>query len=291
MNDIFSLNLQGKIILFADDAAISYSSDNLSKLNEMINQDMIALFNWFVANKLTLNLKKSKCMIFHPLQKTKKFKLSVSLNGDALEQVTSFEYLGLSLQDDLRWDSHIDRICSKISSVAGVFNRIGNNVDKTTLIFIYYAHVNSHLSYMSPIWGNSATQLLTNALHVIQNQAIRAIFRNDYYAIGLSTDEIRKKYNILTVAQSVKFNTAMLAFKIKKGIIKSNIELNIVGNVRPYATRNVRDMYQQSYRTNAGKSITSRLVAIEFNKLPNNIKIIQSLHTFKKLVKTFIINS
>lgn len=231
MNDIFKLRLNGKIVMFADDAAISYCSNNNSSLNEMINQDMITLHNWFIANKLTLNLKKSKCMIFHPLQRTKKFTLNINLNGCPIEQVSTFEYLGLILQEDLHWDEHIKHIASKISSIAGVFGRIGNNVDKKTLISIYYAYVNSHLTYMSPIWGNSTTQILINTLQVIQNQALRAIFRTDYYANGISTDKIRQKYKILSVHQNIKYNTTMLAFKIKKGMIKSDVQLNLVNTV------------------------------------------------------------
>lgn len=98
INDISNLKLHGKIVLFADEAAIIYCSNSIDSLNKMMCEDMETLFNWFVANKLILNLKKSKCMIFHPIQRNKKFKLNININGLSIEQVATFEYLGLTLQ-------------------------------------------------------------------------------------------------------------------------------------------------------------------------------------------------
>lgn len=291
VNDIFKLKLHGKIVLFADDAAIIYCSNNINTLHTMMCEDIEILLNWFIANKLTLNLKKSKCMIFHPQQKTKKYTLNININGSPIEQVSKFEYLGISLQEDMRWDGHINSICSKISSIAGVMNRLGNTVDKNTLISLYYAHVNSHISYMSPLWGNAATDTLLNSLQVVQNQALRSLFRVDYYANGLGTEEIRNKHKILSIRQNIQYNTATLAFKIKNGQIKSNIQLNEINSRHSYPTRQSRNLYQCGFRTNSGKHLTSRIIAIEYNKLPTIIQNSQSIFTFKKNLKTQILTT
>lgn len=101
MNDIFNLPLNGRIILFADDAAITYCGTSLVSFNRMMNEDLIMLSNWFAANKLTLNRKKSKCMIFHPQQGIKKYSLTIALDGTPIEQVPTFEYLGSALQESV----------------------------------------------------------------------------------------------------------------------------------------------------------------------------------------------
>jgi Reverse transcriptase (RNA-dependent DNA polymerase) len=51
INDIFKLKLNGKIIMFADDAAISYSSTNVNDLSRMMREDMIVLSNWFEVSR------------------------------------------------------------------------------------------------------------------------------------------------------------------------------------------------------------------------------------------------
>lgn len=291
INDIFKLKLNGKIILFADDAAIIYTNNNIASLNDMINEDLITLHNWFIENKLTLNLNKSKSMIFHPLQNTKQYKLNLNLNGNTIEQVEQFRYLGITLQENLRWDVHIKTITSKISSIAGIMKRFGKNVDGKTLISMYHAYVNSHISYMSPVWGNSATQIHINNVQVAQNQALRSIFRKDYYVEGLSTEEIRVKYNLLSVRQNVQYNTALLAFKIKRGLIKTDIQINTINNVHSHNTRSTGNIYQASFRTNSGKTLTARLIAIEFNNLPNEIKNSQSIFAFRKRLKIFLLTN
>lgn len=196
INDIFKLKLNGKIVMFADDAAISYSSTKLDELKRLMNEDIITLSHWFESNKLTLNLKKSKFMVIHPKQKLKKYSFDLNINGTPIEQVESFDYLGLTIQDNLCWSLQISKIITKISRIAGVMSRLGNNVNKQFLISIYFAHIHSHISYMAPIWGHSATEYQISSLQVAHNNAIRAIFRQSYYADRLSCTQIRKKNNI-----------------------------------------------------------------------------------------------
>lgn len=69
---------------------------------------------------------------------------------------------------------------------------------------------------MSPIWGYSLTETLLNSLQTVQNNANRSILRNDYYALSLSTNQIRCKFDILNVRQISKYEMAMRAYKINK---------------------------------------------------------------------------
>lgn len=291
INDIFKLKLNGNIVMFADDAAISYCATNVDDLNRMMMEDIINLNTWFESNKLTLNLKKSKCMIIHPNQKAKKHSLNITLNNVQIEQVQSFEYLGLTIQEDLHWDLQISKICTKMSRIAGVMGRLGNNVHNQFLTSIYYAHIQSHISYMSPIWGHSLTEQQTASLQVAQNNAIRSIFRKEYYGHGLSTIQIRRTHNIFTVRQVIKYNTAVLAFKIDKKIIKTDLVINLRADMSRYITRNAHSMHQRSFRTNIGRFCTSRVVAVEYNQIPNSIKNSETLNNFKKRIKTSILDA
>lgn len=229
-------------------------------------------------------------MIFHTKQHLKKYKLDINIGGVPIEQVESFEYLGLTIQENLQWNEHIDKISKKINRMSGVMHRIGNTVDATTLKSIYYAHVQSHISYLSPVWGNSTTSLLLNAVQVVQNNAIRSIFRHEYYSSGLNTDQIRAKYKILNVRQVFKYETAMLAYKIQNKIIKINIESESVGNRHGYSTRNAYQLYHANYRTNVGKFLIARLIAVEFNLLPEELRNQPSLERFKYKLKSHILS-
>lgn len=131
--------------------------------------------------------------------------------------------------------------------------RMGNNVNRQFLISIYYAHIHIHLSYMSPVWGHSDTENLISTLQIAQNNAIRSIFRERYFAFGLSTEQIRNDYGIFSVRQLIKFNSATLAFKIERSMIKTDIVINHLGDRHNYRTRNAGSIYQSFFRSNAGK--------------------------------------
>ena len=65
-------------------------------------------------NKLSLNTKKTKAMIFHMPQKqvtTPKLKI----DGTSVEFVNSFNYLGITIDKHLNWQDHINSIAKKIS--------------------------------------------------------------------------------------------------------------------------------------------------------------------------------
>ena len=55
-----------KVLCFADDTTCSYSSDSVLNLYHVMNQELEKLNQWFRANKLCLNIRKTKYVIFRP---------------------------------------------------------------------------------------------------------------------------------------------------------------------------------------------------------------------------------
>ena len=55
--------------LYADDTSLTASGSDLDSLLREINNHLPAVYEWLCSNKLTLNLKKSKFLIFMPRQK------------------------------------------------------------------------------------------------------------------------------------------------------------------------------------------------------------------------------
>lgn len=144
---------------------------------------------------------------------------------------------------------------------------------------------------MSPIWGYSSTENLLNTLQTVQNNAIRSIFRHEYYALGLSTNQIRSKFGILNVRQVAKYEMAMLAFKINKKIIKTNIDTAQMSSRHNYSTRNANMLYQRKFRTNSGNCMIERQIAIELNMLPMNLRNATTLRRFKIDLKKHILSN
>jgi len=53
-----------KFYLFTEDTNLLYADKNLKSLESTVNDELCKLYDWLIANKLTLNIKKSNYVIF-----------------------------------------------------------------------------------------------------------------------------------------------------------------------------------------------------------------------------------
>ena len=70
VNDIYMASDKLTFYLFADDTNLLYADKNLKSLETIINCELFKVVGWLIANKLSLNIKKTNYIIFHPYQKT-----------------------------------------------------------------------------------------------------------------------------------------------------------------------------------------------------------------------------
>ena len=94
MNDL-SKNLTCKTVLYADDTALMYSSDDANDMSENLNNNISNVGSWLRSNKLSLNVSKTKYMICGTKKRTDQFSnVKLSIDGDDIERVSTFKYLG-----------------------------------------------------------------------------------------------------------------------------------------------------------------------------------------------------
>ena len=73
-----------------------------------INSELVNIYDWLIINEVTLNLKKTKYLIFQPRQKINYNLLPpLTLAGQCLEQFSSLKYLGIYI-DDHHWETFTD---------------------------------------------------------------------------------------------------------------------------------------------------------------------------------------
>ena len=78
---------------------------------------------WLEINKLSLNLKNSKFMVFQTHSKNAK-SFVPRINNTNLEKIEQFQFLGLTLDSNLNWKKHSDNVTNKCSRIIGILNRI-----------------------------------------------------------------------------------------------------------------------------------------------------------------------
>ena len=107
--------------MYADDTTIYFNLEDFDPYNlELdINNELEKITLWLKMNKLSLNVQKTKLMIFHRRQKQIN-ELNISINGTDIERVESFNFLGLHIHESLSWRTHTDIVRNKISKVVGI---------------------------------------------------------------------------------------------------------------------------------------------------------------------------
>ena len=106
--------------------------------------------------------------------------LELSIDNVLIEQVPSVKSVGIYIDDNLTWHSHIaDKLCKKIASAIGLIKRVKPFVPQSTLLNIYNSLVQSNFDYCSLIWGNGG-KTLSNKLQKLQNRAARVITSSNF---------------------------------------------------------------------------------------------------------------
>ena len=145
INDIVNTSTMLKFVLFADDTTILYSHDNLAgKMNE-INKELQEVTNWFKANKLSVNARKTNYMLLGTRYGNAKYVESVPANRDIqvklddtnLQKVSSTKFLGVIIDENLTWKNHIDGISKTIARNVGVLNKLKCYIPKRVLHSLY----------------------------------------------------------------------------------------------------------------------------------------------------------
>lgn len=255
-----------------------------------MQHDLNLLHEWLYNNLLSINVDKTKLMIFHSPHRPIITPLTLLLiNGKPIEKVNSIKYLGLIIQDTLKWNAHIDNVIKKTAPLIGVLRRLNRCTPPHLLRSIYFAHIHSRLTYLSPIWGTSSPAYKLNELQTLQNKAIRCIFNVDYYTNKINTNDIFKKYQIFNITQLVHYNTIFLYHKIHNKLTKITHNPILNNDFHNYPTRNMNDVRLPLSTNNYGQFNALNQGARLHNSLVDEIKYLPSLILFKKKLKLHIL--
>ena len=122
-------------ILFADDTNIFFSHKNLNVLEKTLNEELPKFTDWCLANKLSINYKKSNFMIFKSKQKRQTFDINLKINDCAIGCVKETVFLGVVLDENLSWKPHITNVARKISKSIGIIYKASFCLPTSSLMY------------------------------------------------------------------------------------------------------------------------------------------------------------
>ena len=255
--------------LFADDTCLFKSSSDVNSLINDANQEMSKVSNWFQANKLTLNIDKTKYMIF----KTKNMKFNdcnfiLKLGNKNIERVgfgcenESIKFVGMNLDENLTWQFHITHICKKISSAIFALNACKHILPIKVKKLVYNSLIRSYLEYGILAYGSNEEGWRKQLLK-LQKRAVRTMANKSYLA---HTDPIFSNTKILKIDDLYSLNVSMFMYKYHNNKLPESFN----GIFEPLQLPN----RTQSYKLERPKSKTlEKFPSVLFPKIWNNLSL------------------
>ena len=214
INDIAQSSNHFNFIIYADDTTLC-STLKINADATQLNRELNNVSQWLNLNKLSLNVKKTKAMVFRMPQK-KIIQPKIQINGSNIEFVENFIFLGITINNKLNWNSHINKVTNKISKTVGILNKLRSFLPSYVLQTIYNTLILPHLIYGILAWGRH-----TNAIHKIQKRAIRIIAASKYNA---HTEPLFKQLNLLKACDICKLQELKFYHKLINGQLPKYFE-------------------------------------------------------------------
>ena len=284
INDLpFSNNLFTS--LFADDTVFVKSSSNIDSLLNETNIELGKAFEWFKANKLTLNVSKTKYMIF----RNKKMHINDSVidlkvDGKSLERIGEnfeskyFKFVGMRLDEYMSWKYHLEHVCYKVSIGNNILNRTKNFLPLYVRKSLYNSLVKSQIMYGIILYGGSTNQGMKR-LELTQKKCIRNIANSGYRS---HTTPKFLTLNLLKIKDIFKFESMIFMYKYANDLHPNSLS----GLFYPLSNNNRTLSFKTSIiKGKSLESFPSAFLPKIWNNLHINTKTITKLISFKKIVK------
>ena len=168
-NDI-NLHLEFmNVIQFADDTTLYLGNKDLNYLQWCVECDVRSIIDWFRANKLTLNLSKTICLVFNP-SGHKKISVELKFGDVKLKSSEVTKFLGVWIDSCLNWNEHLKQLTIKLKRNLGLLKNLKNFLSKHGMKMLYYAQFYSHLSCGISIWGCMIKKEQSNKISNLQKR-------------------------------------------------------------------------------------------------------------------------
>ena len=214
VNDLHHASKVLNSIMFVDDTNLFFSHSDINLLFEKMNKELTNVSNWFNANKLSLNVKKTKFSFFHKSSKKDNILLrlpNLNINGFTTERHSSIKFLGVWIDENLIWRDHIHTVENKIAKNIGLLYQGKNYFDDNCLKQIYFAYIRAYLNYANIAWISTHKTKLEK-IQSKQKHALRIIFNQSKTS---PSESLFLSLNVLNVYQTNIFQFVQFMHKIK----------------------------------------------------------------------------
>ena len=208
------------------------------------------------------------------------------VDGQEVKKVTLVKYLGLTVDDKLVWEQHIDYISSKIIRGIGVLKRIRHFIPRDSLLLLYHTLTEPYFRYCSIVWGQCG-ETLKDKLQTLQNKAAGTIAKLRYDEANHY--ELLTEFGWLSVRNLISLDTAIFVYKEINNLHPEQADspFQWLDYLHSYSTRSVsnNNLFIPRGKTNNFQKTMAFAGSKIWNEIPKEIRMAQTLHSFKEHLK------
>ena len=276
INDL-PMHVKSQIRLFADDCLL-YRVVQSMKDQQVIQNDLEALERW--ASDWGMKFNATKCYVMSIHRKQTPLTKFYQLAGHILQQVSENPYLGLTIQDDLQWYSHINKICTKANKTLGFIRRNLKHCKENFKETAYICLVRSVLEYASSVWDPYLDKDIKK-LEKTQRNAARFVKKD--YSRHSSVTAMMKDLNWQPLHERRKDNRLIMLFKILNNLVAIPSDKHISFKNKKYNLRSnhSKEINLKTSEIDSHKYSFFPRTIVDWNNLTENQISCQSLNQFK----------
>ena len=282
---------------FADDTQSIIIAETKEEAIEVATQEANQVISFFASNSMVNNSDKA-ALLYNSDGKGSTITLE-NIGGYSLTSKSSEKLLGLNINSEFEWDTHVEKIGMELRKRTGLLKRIKERLplDKTLMIAesIFNSVIRYGISlYLTPTYEKEDLKARklhgsTKSLQVLQNNMIRVI-------MGLKLEDhtnmekLRTRINMFSVNQLAVYHTLIEAFNvIRKSSaeqVKNKWEHKHGNNYTLRRNENMNQRIPQRGRVDCtGFSYHGAKL---FNILPSETRNCENPDRFKDMVKSWI---
>ena len=180
-NDCTNSHPGNLVFKFSDDTAI-LSLLHKDSSTSVYFSEIENFVQWCDAHHLTLNVNKTKELVLDP--RSVGDHSPVVIHDSPIEQVSSYKYLGVHLDDTFSWSVHVESLCSRLQQRLYFLRRLRvYGVDKSIMFLFYQAVLESLVRYGMSSWYGNLTAKLKTKLARLVHTAMKVIGKRDYQTL------------------------------------------------------------------------------------------------------------
>ena len=281
INDIFMFVKKSNLYNYADDNTLSATDRKIENVIESLSHDSNKLLDWFHINQMQANPEKFQGIAIG--KKSHDAITSLKLNDTPIVFEDEVKLLGVTIDFQLNFNTHISNICKKASRQLNCLKRLGKFLTRLGRLTVYHSFILSNFNYCPLTW-HFCSEINTKKMERIQERALRFIY-DDFLT---SYEEFLVKSKLPSLKLRRIRTMALESFKIINKDCPVILHDLLTVKHNHYNFRYHKTVEVPHARTTRfGLQSFRHKAAATWNSLPDDVRCMSSFNQFKSFISNW----